>query len=287
MAILERPNDARRRCPSEGLGRFCDDCVGVDALTLVKAWRLLDADPIAEVRRLCPDAVVDEARAAGWHASLAGRGGSTPMFADAAAVSSPPMTRRLFTILSAVSLLLCAATCALWVRSYRVGDDVTVRQSIDYGAALGQRTTNVRVGRGGLKVEWDLMRVATPDVSTRRTYQDYYRILRERAWVATGPDYPAAFDYQDAEAARLAGFGCSAYDSGAGRLSVRGGGVIVPLWFPALLLTLPTAAALRSRYRRGRGDRAGLCLSCGYDLRASPGRCPECGAVRWIRNGRG
>jgi hypothetical protein len=53
-----------------GFGRFCDDCVGVDALTLVKAWRLLDADPTVEVRRLCPDAVADEARAAGWHASL-------------------------------------------------------------------------------------------------------------------------------------------------------------------------------------------------------------------------
>src|SRR4051812_48001665 len=28
------------------------------------------------------------------------------------------MVRRLFTILSLVSLLLCVATCALWVRSY-------------------------------------------------------------------------------------------------------------------------------------------------------------------------
>jgi hypothetical protein len=55
-----------------GLVRFCEDCVGVDALTLAKAWRLLDADPIAEVRRLCPDAAADEARVAGWHASLAG-----------------------------------------------------------------------------------------------------------------------------------------------------------------------------------------------------------------------
>jgi hypothetical protein len=55
-----------------GLGRFCNERVGVDALKLAKAWRLLDADPAAEARRLCPDAVTDEARPAGWHASLGG-----------------------------------------------------------------------------------------------------------------------------------------------------------------------------------------------------------------------
>jgi hypothetical protein len=55
-----------------GFQRFCDECVGVDALTLAKAWRLLDVDPAVEVRRLHPDAVADEPRAAGWHASLAG-----------------------------------------------------------------------------------------------------------------------------------------------------------------------------------------------------------------------
>jgi predicted amidophosphoribosyltransferase len=44
----------------------------------------------------------------------------------------------------------------------------------------------------------------------------------------------------------------------------------------ALFAAPPALAVIRWR-RRLKRDARGLCRGCGYDLRASPGRCPECG----------
>ena len=53
--------------------------------------------------------------------------------------------------------------------------------------------------------------------------------------------------------------------------------VYMPLWVPLLISGILPAYALLPVHRRRKRKKLGLCLKCGYDLRGSKERCPECG----------
>ncbi len=54
-------------------------------------------------------------------------------------------------------------------------------------------------------------------------------------------------------------------------------GVALPFWLLALLCAIWPALHWMPRQVRCRRAKAGLCPTCGYDVRATPDRCPECG----------
>jgi hypothetical protein len=55
--------------------------------------------------------------------------------------------------------------------------------------------------------------------------------------------------------------------------------ISVPFWFIAIVSAVPLAMWTRGHVRRRHRRTSGLCLDCGYDLRATSDRCPECGAA--------
>jgi hypothetical protein len=55
--------------------------------------------------------------------------------------------------------------------------------------------------------------------------------------------------------------------------------VSFPIWLATIVLAIPPVLWIPRGERVTRARAAGRCPSCGYDLRATPHRCPECGTV--------
>jgi hypothetical protein len=165
--------------------------------------------------------------------------------------------RYVFALCSVISLPLCLTVCALWVRSYWVGDGCVWKPATD---ADTYYSTYLARGR------WRF------DRGHWRTHEaDFYRDV-------------SAPDYIEADAGAL-GFAVEFLTDDTPERHLR---TVFPMWAPAALSAVLPAIGLTSYARRRRTltrRAAGLCPACGYDLRASPARCPECGIVSATRRG--
>jgi hypothetical protein len=192
-----------------------------------------------------------------------------------------PFASHLFTLCSALSALVLIATCAMWVRSYWVGDQyyrshwTFIRHpdgpNIQPGSGrLKERAVWLISGRGGFAVETRSQDINFPwPIADARMPQD----AETRS--AGNPSYPSTYIANPGVIGRL-GFGYWSSDYGRGYF-----GANYRMWFPAWFLAAlstacPTIWIIRHTRARRRA-RVGLCRRCGYDLRASPERCPECG----------
>jgi hypothetical protein len=61
--------------------------------------------------------------------------------------------------------------------------------------------------------------------------------------------------------------------------SMRETWIVIPWWAIWSAATLPILVYAANRVRASRRFSIGACVHCGYDLRATPDRCPECGAI--------
>jgi len=169
------------------------------------------------------------------------------------------MTQRVRTVLAVVCAFLCVIIVAAWVRGYFVADTIGYGFARPGGKLL---LVGVLAGRGGIGVAVVSDRDSQPGI-------------HGPFWQRDRPAYAAELG-NEPRSRKALGFVFLRITPPA---PVRGWAVAVPLWFMLLLMSVWPAWHFRGLWRRERRrrQRLGLCLRCGYDLRASADRCPECG----------
>jgi hypothetical protein len=173
----------------------------------------------------------------------------------------------MFTIISALSLLLCGAACGLWVRSYWLSD------RLSWHTNRGWRTAYSAEGYVAVSLYFG-------DLSGRSP--DFYGPRYERGDIGWPGNYLLDLDPDIGDTRitrKWGGFAWYAIRKPGG--GIRFAQAVVPCWcIAAATAVLPLAWTTSwwwSRIRVRRRNRLGLCPACGYDLRASKHRCPECG----------
>ena len=178
------------------------------------------------------------------------------------------MLGRLLNFLATLSLILCLGAAAVWLRSHFVSDTFERSYYRQDGPTDDETffvAREVWVGSGEVMIASSTFQMGgslSPDPSWQR---GAWR------WDSLPPDaMPKAADGPKTlgVAARRSRTGSATHFS----LSVPLPDVVVALAVP------PAARWAALRRRRRRRERA-RCTSCGYDLRATPERCPECGAT--------
>jgi hypothetical protein len=183
------------------------------------------------------------------------------------------MRRRLFNILSALLLVLCVATCVLWVRSYWKAEAVVAGYwqyqfhpgYTQYFDAWGLEVFNSRgLILGRIQLHACIAGPGRPEAFPRQKGRQ----------LTAGPADPehlktAKLFLKDQGA--CGAFGVKYRWTGYSRAASLPHPTVVGLF---LILLMILVVRLR---RRQRNSQMGRCTLCGYDLRATPDRCPECG----------
>jgi hypothetical protein len=198
------------------------------------------------------------------------------------------LKRWLSWITTAFSLTLCAITCVLWVRSYHVSDALRYRKAMDHAFPLHARTALLYSGAGAVQLGWGTgVHYAAEDTPSPSIWS--YVCERD-------PEHPSKTAINSGWKHSFPGFGVLSDSKQGPPMSNLPylGDLFVPVgyqwqrstwamwaphWFLALLLSALPMRQLHRWLTVRRRRKGGLCLTCGYDLRGTVERCPECGEI--------
>ncbi len=201
-----------------------------------------------------------------------------------------PIMRMIVDALACGSVLVGAVVAVLWVRSYFWENRVT-----RYRDGIAQDDTSIWGAGSSLGL---LSAVFTHNVNWPRTDLDPARTWgpdRETTWTRWSGYNPHRVNWQMQALKNLVNFRFWTEVDEANRMEVppfppnsppipvghatKTWRAEVPHWAIVLPMLAWPIFRIRGRLRTRRSRRLGLCGKCGYDLRATPDRCPECGDV--------
>lgn len=187
------------------------------------------------------------------------------------------MKPHLSSVFALISLLLFALVIALWIRSYFIQDAIpgsfntaTLQLQSGHGRLWISRVTVSPGPRLPFSVlyEWNIENLPALPFSRQKVGKRFIGIIIS--------DYVAPNRLGNGY-----GFGILTGGGGGGTSRVNYTFSVhtlsIPYWsLAAALLLMPVIVAVRL-IRQRTAVQIGHCRHCGYDLRATPLRCPECG----------
>jgi hypothetical protein len=170
------------------------------------------------------------------------------------------MRRILLPTLTCLFAVLLTATLTLWLRSHRTEDLLSHHRH-----GIGTLSIWSRHGRIALWADrYNEAKIWGPSdpVTT--------------GWTRSSRPVSPAGRWPDGTPGRLGGFVFERDTRGQDLYKAAA----IPFWFLSTLSAAPLGICLSLHHRsRRRRLNPTLCRTCGYDLRATPHRCPECGAT--------
>jgi hypothetical protein len=174
-----------------------------------------------------------------------------------------------------MSLLLCLATIALWLRGMSHWDEAIYFNTPEQGGSGTGNEVHVHTFEDSFALEFDFLRDPPSQPLTKRWFITRKTDLsqkgfREYLTYRLGVPTVTGFGWTAKQWTPPLPFGRRQ------QWAVR-----IPKWFVILVTAALPALWLRRRaiHRHRQRAHQRLCVNCGYDLRATLDRCPECGTV--------
>jgi hypothetical protein len=176
------------------------------------------------------------------------------------------MKRRLLNGLSVMAGTLLLGALVLWFVSHQTHHIYTITYMTRTPLAFVERALILESADGGAGALYRKITCTRPQDSNLPP-----------GWYLWHASYGVAA-YPSFGERTVAGIGVGLDDSPGRALSTWIFRLTLPYRLICGAFSVPTFVALNRLIQRCRRKASGRCVNCGYDLRASPERCPECGA---------